>query len=64
MLLTDISRNEVEGIEVGKVVATVHLDGLHKSHSHPQPEDRQVVAQEEDPDNKTHAKNCMHGAGG
>ena len=53
MLLTNISRDEVEGIEVGKVVARVQVDSLQKSHYHPQPKDHQVVAQEKDPNNKT-----------
>ena len=53
MLLTNISRDEVEGIEIGKVVARVHLNSLQKSHYHPQPKDHQVVAQEKDPNKKT-----------
>ena len=60
MLLTNISRDEVEGIEVGKVVARVQVDSLQKSHYHPQPKDHQVVAQEKDPNKKA----CAYAWGG
>ena len=42
--LTGIARDEVEGVEVGELVAAVNLNRLQETNRHPQPDHYQMVA--------------------
>ena len=57
--LTSISRDEVQGVEVREVVATVHLNGLQQSNKHPQPDQHQVVTEHGNSDEETGTKDYM-----
>ena len=46
----------MEGVDVGEVVAAVHLDGLQETHYHPRPEENQVVSEYEEGDEEARAK--------
>ena len=49
---TCVSWDEVQRVEVGEVVATVHLNGFQEPHHHPGPDENQVVAQQQDANEK------------
>lgn len=47
----------MQRVEVGEVIATVDFNGFQESDRHPQPDEDQVVAQEEDTPHEPHAQN-------
>ena len=48
----------MERVEVGEIVATVHLNGLQETNCHPQPDHDQVVAEQQDANEEPSPQYC------
>ena len=55
---TSIEWNEMERVEPGDVVSTVHINGLKEADSHPHPQEDQVVAEQKDANEEASSKDC------
>ena len=57
-MTTCVSREEVEGVEVGEVVSAVYFDGLQETDRHPQPYGHQVSAHKENSYKEPRPQHC------
>jgi len=52
-----VAGDEVEGVDVGDVVTTVHVYRLHQAECHPRPHHHHVTSHQQDTNKETKTKN-------